>query len=105
MKTPLVQRALTFSTRRPWLVIGLTLALTAVFGFFAAKVGVDADYGNILPKDAEVNRLIKAYAGEKADTQLLVLAIEGPALYAPCRAAGVRRRDRQPRPASRASPP
>ena len=67
----------------PWLVIGLTLALTAVFGFFAAQVRVDADYGNILPKDAEVNRLITAYAGEKADAQLLVLAIEGPELYAP----------------------
>ena len=83
MKSSFIQHALTFSTRRPWLVIGLTLALTAVFGFFAARVGIDADYGNILPKDAEVNRLIKAYAGEKADAQLLVLAIEGPALYTP----------------------
>ena len=81
MQTSIIHRILTFSTRRPWLVIGLTLAVTAVFGYFATRVRVDADYGNILPKDAEVNKLIKAYAGAKADSQLVVIAIEGPELY------------------------
>ncbi|MCX7037807.1 MAG: MMPL family transporter, partial [Spirochaetes bacterium] len=82
MQTSIIHRILTFSTRRPWLVIGLSLAATAVFAFFATRVRVDADYGNILPKDAEVNKLIKAYGGAKTDSQLLVVAIEGPDLYA-----------------------
>ena len=82
MQTSIIHRILTFSTRRPWLVIGLSLAATAVFAFFATRVRVDADYGNILPKDAEVNKLIKAYGGVKTDSQLLVVAIEGSDLYA-----------------------
>jgi hydrophobe/amphiphile efflux-3 (HAE3) family protein len=81
MQTSIIHRVLTFSTRRPWLVIGLTLAATAVFAFFATRVRVDADYGNLLPKDAEVNKLIKAYGGAKTDSQLVVIAIEGPELY------------------------
>jgi predicted RND superfamily exporter protein len=82
MQTSIIHRILAFSTRRPWLVIGLTLAATAVFAFFAIRVRVDADYGNILPKDAEVNTLIREYGGTKAGSQLLVIAIEGPELYA-----------------------
>ncbi len=83
MNRSLVRRALTFSTRRPWLVIAVTIALTAVFAFFAARVRINADYGSILPKDAAVNKLIQEYAGKRADSQLLVLAVEGPGLYAP----------------------
>ncbi len=81
MQTSIIHRILTFSTRRPWLVIGLTLATTAIFAVFATRVRVDADYGNILPKDAEVNKLIREYGGVKAGSQLLVIAIEGPELY------------------------
>jgi predicted RND superfamily exporter protein len=81
MQTSIIHRILTFSTRRPWLVIGLALAATVVFAFFAIRVRVDADYGNILPKDAEVNKLIREYGGVKAGSQLLVIAIEGPELY------------------------
>ena len=83
MRSSLVTRALTFSTRRPWLVIAVTAALTALFAVFAARVRINADYGSILPKDAEVNRLIREYAGTRADSQLLVLAVEGSALYTP----------------------
>ena len=42
---------------------------------------IDTDYANLLPKNAEVNRLIREYGGAKTDRQLLVLAVEGSGLF------------------------
>ncbi len=78
------QRApLAFATRRPWAVVGVTTAITAVALVFAARVRIDTDLSSLLPKNAEVNRLIAEYGGPQADTPVLVVAVQGAGLFSP----------------------
>ena len=84
----LARRLLTFSTRHPWFVLAATAALTALFAFGATRLAIDTDLTGLLPQDAEVNRTIARYAGDAAGTRLLVVAVEGDALFEPATLAG-----------------
>ncbi|MBN2551646.1 MAG: MMPL family transporter [Spirochaetales bacterium] len=74
---------LSFSTTHAPLAVILTLAATAVLGYFATRVRINSDFGGLLPADAEVNRLIETYGGQAPHNELLVVAIQGPKLYCP----------------------
>jgi hypothetical protein len=80
---PLLQRALSFSTRHAVVVIVLTAALTAVFGFFAARVRINPDLPSLLPEHSEARRILTEYSGGKPAPDMLLVAIQGRDLFSP----------------------
>jgi predicted RND superfamily exporter protein len=74
MLRSLPERIIAFSIKHAALVVTATFAATLVFGYFALKVRVNPDFNSLLPPDAEVNKLIKEYAGETVPSDLMVLA-------------------------------
>ncbi|MCX7029539.1 MAG: MMPL family transporter [Spirochaetes bacterium] len=75
-----VRRLLSFATRHPWPLIAATGAVTVLCAFFATRLEIDTDLSGLLPKDAEVTRLVEHYGGKVAETDVLVIAIRGPDL-------------------------
>jgi uncharacterized protein len=68
------ERIIGFSVRHAALVITVTFALTLVFGYFCLRVKINPDFNSLLPQDAEVNTLLKEYAGEPVQSDILILA-------------------------------
>ena len=68
-------RVIRFAVTHARLVIIATLAATVVLGWFALKVRVNSDFVSLLPKNAEVNKVLKEYGGATASTDSVVLAV------------------------------
>jgi predicted RND superfamily exporter protein len=64
-----------FVVKHAALVIIATFAATVVLGWFALKVRIYPDFASLLPKNAEVNKILKEYGGSTASTDMVVLAV------------------------------
>jgi hydrophobe/amphiphile efflux-3 (HAE3) family protein len=80
MKHTVVHRVVGFSIRRPYVVILLTVALSAFLGYHALKVQIDADVVNMLPNNYEVMKLTERF-GRSDDSGQLLIAVQSDDLY------------------------
>ncbi|MCX5730889.1 MAG: MMPL family transporter [Deltaproteobacteria bacterium] len=83
MPISILHRVLSFSTRHAAVVVLLTLAVTGVFGFFAARVRINPNVTSLLPEHSEASRLLAEYSGGKPSPDVLVVAVRGPDLFSP----------------------
>jgi predicted RND superfamily exporter protein len=83
MPISILHRVLFFCTRHALLVVLLTLAITVVFGFFAARVRINPNVTSLLPEHSEASRLLAEYSGGKPSPDVLVVAVRGPDLFSP----------------------
>jgi uncharacterized protein len=72
---------ISFCTRRAWIVIGLSILISVVLGFFATRVKMNPDLIGILPENTEANRMIRDYGDGKTPSELLVVAFKGDGLF------------------------
>lgn len=74
MARNLPSRIIGFSIRHARIVVIATFAVTVAFGYFALQVRINPDFTSLLPENAKINTLLKAYGGGKAPADLLVFA-------------------------------
>ena len=79
MSPSLPDRMIKFAVKHAGLVILATFAATLVLGWFALKVRIYPDFVSLLPKNAEVNKILKEYGGEGASVDTVVLAVTADA--------------------------
>ena len=68
------ERVIQFSVRHARWVVLITFILTLAFGWFALKVRINPDFTSLLPRNAEVNALLKEYGGGAPPADLLLFA-------------------------------
>ncbi len=81
MQDTLISRLIKFSQRHSLGIILLTAMISAIMGYFALKIEVNAQIFDLVPKDAEVMQLIERYSIGSSRYEYLVLAIEGDGVY------------------------
>jgi uncharacterized protein len=79
MSPSLPDRMIRFVVKHAALVIIATFAVTVVLGWFALKVRISPDFVSLLPRNAEVNRILKEYGGAVASSDSVVLAVTADA--------------------------
>ena len=84
-----VRAVLSWATRYPAAVIAPVAVLTAVAGWYAARVGVSANVDELLPRASEVVSLMEAHGQTRAHTDWLIVLAEGEALFSPDRLAAL----------------
>jgi predicted RND superfamily exporter protein len=90
MQRSLTERIIRFSMRHARVMVMATFAASLVFGWFALRVRINPDFTSLLPRNADINRLLKEYGGGAPVADLLVFAVtaEGPGgVFAPERLA------------------
>lgn len=91
MHPSLPDRMIRFAVQHALLVIIATFAATVVLGWFALKVKINPDLVSLLPKNSEVNKILKEYGGSTASTDFVVLAVTADAsggdVFTPARLA------------------
>ena len=85
-----MRAVLGWATRHPLAVIAPVVALTALAGWYAVRVGVNANVDELLPHDSEVVSLMQEHGQTRAQTDWLILLAEGEALFDPDRLAALR---------------
>jgi predicted RND superfamily exporter protein len=81
MKRTFVHRVVSFSIKRPYVTILVTVALSIFLGLYALRVKIDADVLNMLPEHHQVIELAERY-GRSSDSGQLLIAVESEDLYA-----------------------
>jgi predicted RND superfamily exporter protein len=76
-----VYRLVEFTQRHAWLVIAVVAAISVVLGFFALRLEVDADIGNIVPEGREVKRLTEKYGQANTEDSHVLLMFISPDLF------------------------
>jgi len=82
MKEPFVHRLVRFSVTRSWIVILVTALLTALLGYHAFDIRIDADIFNMIPRNAKVLADMNRYSTDR-DTGQILIAVEGERLFDP----------------------
>ena len=80
MRPSIVYRLVEFSQKHPLAVILTTALITVGLGIFALKIQIDPDLTDLLPRQAEVMRLVEEY-GEEVQHGSLVLFVESEDLF------------------------
>lgn len=82
----LITRLVRFTQRHAGLVIAATAAITLVFGYFAARIQVNADTSTLIPENPTLAKLLKKYGTESAaTTDFLVLFTEASDIFTACK--------------------
>jgi len=74
-------RIIGFAIRHARIVVLLTFAASIVLAWFALKVKVNPDFFSLLPENAAINKVLKEYAGDVVQTDVLVFAVTGADVF------------------------
>ncbi|KKK65254.1 hypothetical protein LCGC14_2976000, partial [marine sediment metagenome] len=80
MKPSIVYRLVDFSQKHPLAIILLITLITVGLGISALNIQIDPDLTDLLPRQAEVMRLVEEY-GEEVQHGSLVLTVESEDLF------------------------
>jgi hydrophobe/amphiphile efflux-3 (HAE3) family protein len=80
MNEPFVHRLVSFSIRHSWMVVLLAFLLTSFLGYHAFQIRIDANIGNMIPRNDRVLKLTEKYATANDVWQLLI-AVQSDDLY------------------------
>jgi len=73
----LVSRLVDWQIRRPLVALGIALAITSVFAFFASKLTLRTRYDALLPEDAPSVQELHRVEQRSAASQTLLVVLEG----------------------------
>ena len=81
MSRSLPVRIIGFAIRHARIVVLLTFAASIALAWFALKVRINPDFFSLLPENAAVNKVLKEYAGDVVQSDVLVFAVTGPDVF------------------------
>ena len=69
--------------QRPWLVLGVLLAITVAFAAFLPRLGISSDVASMVPEDDPVVRQLVDVVTEFGSQDVLMVVISGADVYRP----------------------